>query len=182
MKWTTWLAAPFIALSLNSFAKTPQELCDRGKCTAIMEQILQDFLVSDHQPSTSEEGFSGSCYHIQRGINPNHEHHGAMTLLSLSEYTRDFRALFSYFAKSNPYEEMSLNALTDHLKKRSSQSHSATNNGEFESVVISTDSADISYWLKTGPKGAWLLGDWVFKSKNSTTDTRIFCHFPLRHE
>lgn len=168
----------FAAFSLNSFAApAPQDLCDRF-CTESMKKILVDFESASHEPSQDLAAFSGSCFHIHPNLKPDHEHHGVM-LLRGAHPDKRFSGLFSFYAKENPYQNLSLTGVRDLFDGRGSRKHLIKDEGELESVLIESESAQLFYWLKTTATEAWLLSLWHFK--DSAADVRIFCHFPKAH-
>lgn len=171
-----------VALTTSAFTHAQgfePRLCESRYCTEKMEGILNHFNSSEHIPTQDLSAFSGSCYHVQPGISPETEHHGVM-LLRKAQPDKTFTGLFSFYAKKNPYTDMSLQALDEMFQSRGSKKHLTTDKEHFEFLDIASDSANIYYWWKTTENEAWLLSLHNYK-ESPGTDVRAFCHFQKRH-
>jgi hypothetical protein len=101
-------------------ADTTTDFCSNVRCTANMQLIATEFQSYKKFPSEPVEMvYSGSCYMIEPGLNPEVEHHG-MFLFSTNvpfNYTAG-SGLHSYFAKSNPWEGLTFRDVLLEFEKR----------------------------------------------------------------
>lgn len=179
MKFSFIGLAITLVLAATTHAQTFEpKLCDSLYCTDKMKEVLYQFNSSEHIPTKDLSAFSGTCYHIRPGLDPDDTHHGVM-LLRKAQPEKTFTGLFSFYAKKNPYADMNLSELDQMFESRNSKKHLTTGKEHFEFLDIASENANIYYWWKTTANQAWLVS--LHNYKNSNSDVRVFCHLQKRH-
>jgi hypothetical protein len=127
-----------------------------------MRGVLEEFQAA----GTIETGalpavFSGDCYHLTREYDPNHAHHG-FTLLEEKDGGFYMGGLFSFFAKENPYANLTVEEAREMSPRRFDDAHhlSVTNELAYADMNREHPETPWKYWLKQNGGNLLLLAQW----------------------
>lgn len=143
-----------------------------GFCSEPMRQVVEEFqaartIDTENLPAV----FSGECFHLNRQYNPNHPHHG-FTLLDTKDGRFYMGGIFSFFAKENPYRELSVEEAREKTPRRFDDNHRLVLTEEFAYADMNPDDPTTpwKYWLKQSGKNLLLIAQWSIHQQ-------VYCRF-----
>lgn len=147
--------------SLNAVSQTkddPALFCDESQqCTGRMREITLNYNLGQKEFSKETTvGYSGACYHISSMYDSNHEHHGAFFFERANEI---FLAtgIFSFFAESDPYQNMNAVELKDWFVKSNSRFSPTIENANEIELQYLGDTSDLHYWFRSHGKKLYVI-------------------------
>lgn len=159
--------------------RTPADFCASGRCTENMRSIVDDFLREGRLTDLAKGPAlaSGACYHIHPSYSPDHEHHGLALLETRSEEAT-FMGLFSFFARSNPWEGLTTDEGRERLLRGGSSPKTLVTDADEHRLVLQYENARLSYWIRELPSKneVLLISEWAFTKAASQL---IFCRLGL---
>jgi hypothetical protein len=148
------LVITLFSTHLHAEEINPAGFCNEtGMCTKKMISITQTYEKgnADFQKEALS-AFSGACYHLSDLYDPEHEHHGAFVFSHDEVKPADLMTtgVFSFFAESDPYAQMSSVELKDWFIK---------NNSRFDKTIVKADHVELQYLTELSNYTYWFRQD-----------------------
>jgi len=107
-----------ISFSFADEAPFPKNWCKSGRCSTPQQKIWNEFNTGQ-SPSwdSMPQVFSGSCYHSSKNYNNKTEHYSGF-IIDAEKDGFSFHGKHSFFAKENPYKDLTIETARDTFKKQ----------------------------------------------------------------
>ncbi|OFZ28732.1 MAG: hypothetical protein A2622_06515 [Bdellovibrionales bacterium RIFCSPHIGHO2_01_FULL_40_29] len=158
--------------------ENPAEFCTNNEfCTPQMVEISRLYQNGNLDFTSSDAtAFSGACYHLNHLYNPTIEHHAGFAFEQVDSglYAG---GIFSFFAETDPFKDLTAEELTHWLKSSSSKfKKTAITDGHLELEYIYPES-EIRYWFRGTPQGGLAI---IGQDAGSNNINLVFCNLSAR--